>query len=240
MPVRTGAAVAALSLFLAPAALADTPTTLHAEGSGSVMVTPDLASLSITVSRTAEHSAPALSAANARIHAILGALRGLGVPASGIQTEQVNVFRHTLLVGPRHHKHKIKRYTATESLSVTSSTALVGKVIDAASGDGATSVDGPDFSFSDPTAGEIAAENAALSDARRQADAAAKTLGYTVTGVESVDLAPGSGTYTAASGSEGASAPAAVRKVSPPTTVHPGTEEVDATVDVVFTIAPAS
>jgi hypothetical protein len=240
MPVRIGAAVAAASLFLVPAAAADTPTTMHAEGSGSVMVTPDQASLSLTVSRTAPKSAAALSATNARIHAIVGAIRGLGVPASGIQTENVNVFRHTLLVGPKHHKHKIRRYTATQSLSVTSATSLVGKVIDAATTGGATNINGPDFSFSDPTAGEIAAENAALSDARRQADAAAKTLGYTVTGVESVDLAPGSGTFTSGGGSSGASTPAPVRKVSPPTTVHPGAEEVDATVDVVFTIAPAT
>jgi uncharacterized protein YggE len=230
-----------MSLFLAPAALADAaaPTTLHVEGSGSVMVTPDQASLSVTVSRTAVRSAPALSATNARIHAIANAVRGLGVPASGIQTEEVNVFRHTLLVGPRHHKHKIKRYTAVESLSVTSTTSLVGKVIDAATAGGATSVDGPDFSFSDPTAGEIAAENAALTDARRQADAAAKTLGYTVTGVQSVDLAPGSGTFTPG-GSSGSAAPAPGHKVSPPTTVHPGADEVDATVDVVFSIAPAT
>jgi uncharacterized protein YggE len=240
MSVRIAAAAAAISLSLAPAALADTPTTLNAQGFGSVMVTPDRASLSVTVSRSASQSAPALSAVNARLHAIVAALRALGVPASGIQTEQVNVYRHTVKLGPPHHKRTIKRYTATESVSVTSSTSLVGRVIDAATGRGATSIAGPDFTFSDPTAGQIAAENAALADARRQADAAAKTLGYTVTGVQSVDLSPGS--TGIASGSSGAAtpAPAPVRKVAPPTTVHPGAQEVDATVDVVFTIAPVS
>src|SRR5262249_20788162 len=91
--VRIPAAAAAIPLALAPAALADTPTTLHAEGSGSVMVTPDQASLSVTVSRSASQPAPALSAVNARLHAIVAAVRALGVPASGIQTEQVNVYR---------------------------------------------------------------------------------------------------------------------------------------------------
>jgi uncharacterized protein YggE len=238
MPARIAAAAAAISLSLAPAALADTPTTLHVEGSGSVMVTPDQASLSVTVSRSGSRSGPALSAVNARIHAIVAAVRALGIPASGIQTEQVNVYRHTVKIGPRHHRRTVKRYTAVESLSVTSSTSLVGRVIDAATSRGATSINGPDFSFSDPTAGQVAAENAALADARRQADAAAKTLGYTVTGVQSVDLSPGSG--VASSGSSGVATPAPGRTVSPPTTVHPGTEEVDATVDVVFTIAPAS
>jgi uncharacterized protein len=239
MPARIAAAAAAISLSLAPAAVADTPTTLHVDGSGSVMVTPDQASLSVTVSRSGLRSAPALSAVNARIHAIVAAIRGLGVPPSGIQTEQVNVYRHTVKIGPRHHKRTIKRYTATESLSVTSSTSVVGRVIDAATSHGATSINGPDFSFSDPTAGEVAAENAALADARRQADAAAKTLGYTVTGVQSVDLAPGSGSFGGGSSSGSASTPAP-GQVVPPTTVHPGAEEVDATVDVVFTIAPAS
>jgi uncharacterized protein len=110
-------------------------------------------------------------------------------------------------------------------------------VIDVATQAGASSIDGPNFSFANPSAGEIAAEHVAITDARNQATAAAEQLGYTVTGVQSISLNPQSG-GVAASGA--ASSP--VRKGAPstPTTLHPGAQEVDATVAVVFTIAPAA
>jgi uncharacterized protein len=226
-------------LGFAPVALGATsaPQTLSVAGQGSVMITPDQASLSISVSRSAPTSAPALSAANRTVDAIVHAVSGVGVPASGIQTGSIDTNCRRIRVGPKGHKHRIRRCTASESLSITSTAAIVGHVIDAATHAGASSIDGPDFSFANPSAGEIAAEKAAIADARNQADAAAAQLGYTVTGVQSVSLNPQSGVVSA----PGVAA-APVRKGAPstPTTVHPGVQEVDATVAVVFTIAPAA
>ena len=237
MPVRIAAAVVALSLIFAPAALADatTPSTLSVNGSGSVMVTPDVASLSLSVARSAVTSSAALSAANTRVDAIVGAVRATGVPAAGIQTDSIDVSRGTVRVGPRGHQHRVQRFTATESLSITTTTANVGRVVDVAVRAGADSVNGPSFSFSDPSAGMVAATNAALADARRRANAAAATLGYTVTGVQSVNLDPQSPVLVPGTGATG-SAP--VAKPPTPTTIHPGTQQVDATVAVVYTIAP--
>lgn len=238
MPVRIAAAAATMLLIFAPAALADasTPSTLTVDGSGSVMVTPDVASLSVSVTRSAPASSAALSAANRRVDAIVGAIRALGVPASGIQTNSIDVSRGTVRIGPRGAKHRVRRYIANESLSITSSTSIVGRVIDAAVHAGADSVDGPSFSFSDPSAGVVAATNAALADARRRADAAAATLGYAVTGVQSVDLDPQSSVVLPGASAGGtASAPSAP---ATPTNIHPGAQEVDATVAVVYTIAP--
>ncbi|MDQ6807269.1 MAG: SIMPL domain-containing protein [Actinomycetota bacterium] len=238
MRVPIAAAVAALSLIFAPAALADatTPSTLSVDGSGSVMVTPDAASLSVSVTRSAATSGVALSAANRRVDAIVGAERAIGVPGSGIQTSGVSVAPGTVRVGPRGRQHRVRRFIATESLSITTTTVIVGRAIDVAVRGGADSVDGPNFSFSDPSAGVVAATNAALADARRRADAAAATLGYKVTGVQSVNLDPQSGALPG-SGASG-SAPVAAKPTTP-TTVHPGAQQVDATVAVVYTIAPA-
>ena len=236
MRARTAAGVVLIWLSFAPSALAATsaPQTLTVEGQGSVMVTPDQASLSVSVTRSAPTSAPALSAANRTVDAIVQAVRVLGVPASAIQTGSIATNCARIRVGPKGHKHRIQRCTASESLSITSTTALVGRVVDAATHAGASSIDGPSFSFADPSAGEIAAEHAAITDARRQANAAADQLGYTVTGVQSISLNPQSG-GVASSG--GASPPVQKGAPSTPTTVHPGTQEVDATVAVVFTIA---
>lgn len=238
MHARTAAVVGLISLSFAPAALADTstPGTLTVNGQGSVMVMPDVASLSLSVTRSAPTSAPALSAANRRVNAIVQAVRGVGVPASRIQTESINTTCGGIRVGPKGHKHLIRRCTASESLSITSTAAIVGRVIDAATHAGANSINGPDFSFANPSAGEVAAENAAITDAQNQANAAAAHLGYTVTGVQSISVNPQSGVVAA----PGGASPPVSGAPSTPTTVHPGIQEVDATVAVVFTIAPVT
>ncbi len=238
MRVRLAVAVAAISLIAAPVASADTgtPGTLSVDGSGSVTLTPDLASLTVSVSRSATTSSAALSAANRTVDAIVGATRALGVPADGIQTNFVNVYGGTVRVGPRKHQHRVKRFTANESLSITSTASIVGQVIDAATHAGASNINGPDFSFSNPNAGAVAATDAALVDARQLADAAAATLGYTVTGVQSVNLSPQSSVVVPVVAAPGSSSSSSS---GTPTNIHPGTEEVDATVAVVFTIAPS-
>jgi uncharacterized protein YggE len=235
---RIAAGVVLIWLSFASAALAATspPQTLSVEGHGSVMVTPDQASLSVSVTRAAPTSAPALSAANRTADAIVHAVRDVGLPASAIQTGSIDTSCARIRVGPKGHKHRIQRCTASEALSITSTAAIVGRVIDAATHAGASSIDGPNFSFANPSAGEVAAEHAAIIDARNQATAAADQLGYTVTGVQSVSLNPQSG-GVASSGSS--SSPGRKGAPSTPTMVHPGAQEVDATVAVVFTIAPA-
>ena len=236
MPVRIAAVAAVLSLIFASTAVADatSPSTLSVDGSGSVMVTPDVASLTVSVARSATRSAVALSAANLRVRAIVAAIRAAGVPKAGIQTSSIDVSRGTIRVGPRKHQHRVRRYTATESLSITSTTSIVGHVIDSATHAGADSISGPDFSFSNPSAGAIAATNAALADARRRGNAAAASLGYRVTGVQSVDLNPQSSVVSPVSAGGAAPTPTSTT----PTNIHPGAEEVDATVAIVYTIAP--
>lgn len=228
-----------MSLSFVPAALGDASTsgTLTVNGQGSVMVMPDVASLSLSLTRSALTSAAALSAANRRLNAIVDAVRGLGVPASGIQTESINTSCGAIRVGPKGHKHLIRRCAASESLSITSTATIVGCVIDAATHAGANSINGPDFSFANPSAGEVAAEKAAITDAQDQANAAAAQLGDTVTGVQSISLNPQSGVVAAPGG---ATPPRATAGPSTPTTVHPGAQQVDATVAVVFTIAPVT
>jgi uncharacterized protein len=245
MPALAALAASALLLSTASTAIADTapaadtsvsPATLNVDGEGQVNVVPDLASLNVTVNRSAATSRAALSAANSRADVITRAIRALGVPSSGIQTQSVNVSNTSHKVGPKHNRHMIRQFTAGESLSVTSAARLAGAVIDAATHNGASSVNGLSFSFSNPAAGQIAANNAALANARKQASSAAAELGYTITGVQSVDLNPQSGVVSPGTSSAG-SAPTAS---TTPTTVHPGVQQVDAAVEVVYTMAPSS
>jgi uncharacterized protein YggE len=244
MPALAALATSAVLLSTAGTAIADTgpaadtsasPATLTVDGEGQVNVVPDLASLNVTVNRSAATSRAALSAANSSTNVITRAIRALGVSSSGIQTESVNVSNTSHKVGPKHHRRLIRRFTASESLFVTSAARVAGAVIDAATHHGASSVNGLSFGFSNPAAGQIAANNAALANARQQANAAAAALGYTVTGVQSVDLNPQSSIVSPGSSSAG-SAPTSTT----PTTVQPGVQQVDAEVEVVYTIAPSS
>lgn len=117
---------------------------------------------------------------------------------------------------------------------------LVGPVVDAATAAGADSIGGPQFSFSNPSAGKAPAARAALVDARGRADDAAAAIGYRITGVRSITIDPQSDGSTAsplaASSAAGVTGSATTR---PPTPVSPGRQEVDATVTVVYIMAPA-
>jgi uncharacterized protein YggE len=130
----------------------------------------------------------------------------------------------------------VKSYNAQESLAITTTTALAGPVVDTATHNGATSINGPNYTFSDPSAGMVTATNNALADAQKRASAAAAQLGYVVTGVQSVNLDPAS---TVTPTTAGGTAAAPTSKATTPTTVHPGAQEVDAQVEVVYTIGPA-
>jgi uncharacterized protein YggE len=228
------AVVATAASISAPAASASTiGSTLSVDGSGSVFVAPDVADLSVSVARSAANSREALSAANSTTDRVGGAIRAIGVPAGAIQTEGVSIASRIVRVG--NDKHRERRWTASESIDIhVTNLKIVGSVIDGATKAGASTVDGPTFSFSDPSAGKVAATRAAIADARRRADDAAAALGYRVTGVRSVQIDPQSPVQPFAR-----AAPSASAAPSPPTTVHPGTQEVDAEVEIVYTISRA-
>ncbi len=115
--------------------------------------------------------------------------------------------------------------------------AKVGPVIDAVTRAGADAIDGPYFSFFDPSAGRGEATRLALADARRRADDAAAAVGQRVTGIRSIVIDPASGPASA-SGDEAAAGAPAFTGPKEATVVNPGRQEVTSVVEVVFTLAP--
>ena len=223
------AALAATLLLAAPAAAqtTDTTPTIAVDGNGTATLVPDIADFQAGVQRRAPTSAAARRAANARIAAILKALKANGVADADIQTSGLSIER-------RHVHHRV-RYTATQTLSVRARDVKhLGALLDAVANAGADSLEAPDFGFADPSHGQQLAEQAAIADARKRADAAAAQTGLRITGVRSVDLDPQSGFEPVPTNSSGASA-----KAPRPTHVEPGTQDFSATVRVVYTAAPA-
>lgn len=220
-----------LGLSLPAIALAESPSTLQVIGHGRVFVTPDLATVTITVSRSAPDRQLARTRTNRVIGVMIGGLTRIGIDRASIQTSVIALGSRT--VGRGTHRRRV--YTAEIDLTVTvRRIALLSPLFAVASHAGADGYAGPNFGFTDPSAGMIGASQAALADARRRADAAAGQLGMHVAGVQSVDLDPGSGTQLTSGGSGSATTPASSKPTTP---VVPGRQQVDANVQVVYQLA---
>ena len=225
-------------LVLAPAAArADTPPTLHVVGLGVAYVTPDLASVTLDVDKTGGTRSQARAKTDTVARGLVTRLINVGIPRTDIQTGSISLSSNTQIV----HKKKRTSYEADTELNVTvRQIGLLPAVFGAATIGGADYFDGPNFAFSNPTAGQTAAAGAALTDARARADAAAAQVGYHVVGISSIDLDP-SYSQTGVVGAPTASAAAAPTSKrsarSVPAVILPGQQEVDATVGVVYTLA---
>ena len=230
--------LAMTALGAAPAAAQQAGSqTLAAAGIGRVAVVPDQAELFLGVDRVRPTSRRARAVVNRRIAAVRRAMLRAGVEPRSIRTSGISVTRDR--VRARRGRPARTRYFASSQLVVLSRDIRgLGRLIDAAADAGAD-VFGPEWGFTDPSAGQVLATREALADARRRADDAAAQLGLRVTGVQSVDLAPGLGDSGGGddSGARGGDDDEAIEDS---TRVLPGEEEFLAIVKVVYTVAPAS
>ena len=202
--------------------------TLTVRGEGRARATPDSATIFVSVRRGARTAAAARAQANDRTRVVIAALVGTGLDRGELQTSTIGLRREP----PRRGEAGRGRFVASASITVrTRRIDLVGALLAAATRAGADNVNGPNFTLADPSSAAVAATEAALTDARRRADAAARALGMRVAGVRSVSLdpassdAPPAGTVSAPEGDsdEGRRPP-----------VEPGQAEVRVTVVVVF------
>jgi uncharacterized protein YggE len=157
------------------------PASLIVGATAEIRVAPDRAELTIAV-ESRGRSAAAASAETARIQtAVLDAVRRQGVPAGQIQTRSVQVTPE--YQSPREGgRPTITGYVARNAVNVTlSDLSKVGPVIDAALTQGATNVDGPRLTLSNPDSARREALDAAvrkaMADARVMARAANVRVG---------------------------------------------------------------
>src|SRR3954451_25273805 len=208
------------------------PSTLTVVGEGTARLAPDLAVVVVDFERRRKDAVAARNSVSKRSQRLIDSATALGIARKEIQTAAITLERAVLRPLKKGGKQRI-RYTAsgTVTLRVLVVDAL-GKLLNAATAAGANGIDGPNFDFSDPTAGRSAAEKAAVENARKRADAAAALVGQKVVGVQSLDLNPNSSTPTPDSEQQVAAGTSAPKK-SPapaPTPVSAGQEEFSATV----------
>jgi uncharacterized protein YggE len=205
---------------------------LTVSASAEVELVPDRASLGVAVETRGRTAAEAASA-NARLQtAVLDAIKAAGVPASQLRTA-------ALSVSPEYQypdgggRPTVVGYQATNRVTAEiRDLSRIGAIIDAALAKGATSVDGPRFSASDPSAARKTALEQAVRKARAEAEAIAAAAGVRLGGVLeiSTDEAP------VEVRAEDAMLRVRAMSASAPTPVETGTLTVRATVTLRFLI----
>ena len=218
IPVLVVAAVAGLAFTTAGSSSSRSVTT---GGHGVVTVVPDEATINAGVRTQAATAQAALSANADAMTKVIAALKQVGVKK--IQTQQVSLYPNT------DRKGNVTGFAAQNTVSATSTIANAGKLIDAAVGAGANTVDGPNLSVGSQSALYRSALQRAVQDARLKAKALAAAGGFHIGRVltisESSSPTPitfGQAPKAAASGT---------------TPVEPGTQDVTADVSVAFAIS---
>ena len=184
----------ALTVPLAWPALADGPATISVTGEGTVSSAPDLATISLGVTTTADTAAGAMSANSKSLTAVLDRLRAAGIEARDMQTSNLTLNPNWVSYDSG-SSSKIDGYTASNMLTVqVRAIGTLGAVLDSSITDGANTLNGVTFSVAEPRPALDAARKKAVADAIARAtllsDAAGAKLGPVVSITESSGFAP--------------------------------------------------
>jgi uncharacterized protein len=221
-------AVAAVALLAGAAGAGGSPQTAATQhsivvsGNGSVATVPDRAQLSFGVSSDAKTASAALHANAAEMTKVIAALKGQGIAAADIRTQFVSL-------SPRYtpNGEDIVGYTAANSVNATVRRLdKVGSVIDAAVDAGANQVSGPNLVRSDQTALYRRALRAAIANAKGKAQTIAQASGLHLRRITDVSE----------SGGPPPVPEAAKVGAGPSTPIEPGTQLVEASVTVTFSV----
>lgn len=180
------AAAALMTLGMSTVALAAEPGTITVNGQGIVSVAPDLATIHVTVEKTASTAAQAQKEVNTSVSSIQTAMKALGVAEEDMTTSYVSVYA-TYRYDDNTGERALSGYQAYTSLAVsTNDVDNAGKYVDAALKAGATGTDGVSFSLETPEQYYNQALQEAVKTAQSSAQAIAQAYGRTLGQVLSV------------------------------------------------------
>lgn len=147
---------------------------------GEVKVTPDRASIQISVQTRAATAAAAADENAQKQRAVIEAIRGLGIDAKDISTTGYNVYPEQRY--EQNREPVIVGYNVTNTVVVElKSIGMVGKVIDVSLGKGANMINSLQFYSSNTDSARREAIAIAVRQARADAEAAARAAGGSVT-----------------------------------------------------------
>ncbi len=224
-------AVAALSAQSGPvrgAPATDSPAehTITVSASGKVSVIPDVARINLGVTITKPTVKAVRAAAAQSMTDIIAAIKALGVADEDVQTTNISLYPQY----DNESRGKVIGYQISEGVQITvRDLDKAGDVIDVATAKGANNVNGISFEVADPVKALNDARAAAVTAARVSAQAMADAANVTLNDVISITDASPSPIYYG-----GFSRGAEISDLATP--VEPGSQDLTATVTVVFAI----
>jgi len=152
-------------------------TTLDISADGETRVAPDMATMTLGVTREAPTAAEAMGQTNAAMTKVIEAVKGAGIDARQIQTSSLTL--NPQFAYAPNQPPKLKGYEASNQVSVTVlDLARVGPVADAATAAGATNIAEISFGLRSRTSAENAARLAAVKALQDKAAIYADATGY--------------------------------------------------------------
>jgi uncharacterized protein YggE len=173
----------------APAA--ETMRTLEITGTGRVSYTYDTAQLTLGVTELADSPSVAFKAMTEKITKVVASASAKGITDANLKTGTLSLYQETEW---KDGVQTIRGYRATNTVTIkVKDLTQVASIMETAVSAGANQVQGVTFTLADPSALEGQAIDAAIDNARAQADRAVKKLGTSVKGVQKVTVMNQSG-----------------------------------------------
>lgn len=194
-------------------------------GTGNVQSAPDRAGLEVGVSSDATTAEAATTANAGKAAQVIAALRAAGVAKQDLQTDSVSV-------SPRwNDRGQQDGFTAQNSVQVkVRDVTRTGAILDAAVGAGATETSGPSFDQGNRAQLYRDALKAAFDDARAKAAVLVGEAGASLGPVLRIEESSAPPEILPAAGT-------ALERTPVPTPVEPGTQSLQATVKVTFSLS---
>lgn len=202
-------------------------TAFQVTGTGKVSTPPDAAVVTVGVTAQGNTVTAAQEELNSNINSVVEAVKGLGIPAEDIKTQNYNI---NPIYDFSNGGQTITGYTASSSVAIqVKDTTKVNQVVDTATTNGANQVGGVSFEVSDPTAAQNQARELAVEDAKLKAEQAANAAGFTLGRIIDYQESTNTGGQPVPFAAE-----ASARDLSAPTEIQPGTSDIELNVTLSY------
>src|SRR3954453_21913470 len=139
--------LSALALPASASAAAPAPATLTVAGEGTARLAPDLAVVVVDFERRRKDAVAARNSVSRRTQRLIDAATRLGVERKDIQTATIALSRSVLRPLPRGGPQRIRSTARGETTVRVTNVEVTGRILNAATTAGASSIDGPNFDF---------------------------------------------------------------------------------------------
>lgn len=203
--------------------------TVSVNGTGTIIVSPDMATVQVGVVKEGDDADKASAANTAEVEKIKEALLGLGIAESDLKTTNFSVYPMQKYDDQGQVTSVTYRVENTMEVKVYDLDNL-GSVLDAAIQAGANSIYGVQFDLADREATNAQAIDAAMQNALARAEVLAQAAGAELGEIQSVS------TYLSGGGGPVYAQPAAESPMRADVPVNPGEMQIQVDVTVVYAI----